>query len=256
MPTQFTSKQQFPKRYTIPVGTKFGKLTVTGSPVNVNRSRRYPVECECGTHRIISASELNKTKSCSICRKPALKHGASADKDQVRLYDVWSSFKARCQNQNNDAYRYYGGRGITFCDEWREFIPFRDWALANGYADNLTIDRKDYNGNYEPENCRWVTQSEQVRNTSHNVWITAFGETKLQNDWFNDPRHTVSQPTYARRIRKGWTPYDAMFTPRQATKGRTSALDANSVPISATPSYRRRNKWSNVGNAANSCRKS
>ena len=88
------------------------------------------------------------------------KHGYTS---KNRLYRIWHNMKARCYNPNFNKYKYYGGKGIIVCDEWRtDFLKFRDWALNNGYADNLTIDRIDSNKNYCPENCRWITLTENT----------------------------------------------------------------------------------------------
>lgn len=90
-----------------------------------------------------------------------VKHGDS----HTRLYYVWGTMKTRCYNPNTKDYKYYGGRGIAVCEEWRtNFSAFKEWALANGYAPELTIDRVDVDGDYCPENCRWVTRAEQNRN--------------------------------------------------------------------------------------------
>ena len=92
------------------------------------------------------------------------KHGMS----NTRIYQIWADMKDRCFNENNKFYKRYGGRGITVCDEWsHDFQTFYDWAISNGYSDNLTIDRKDNDGNYEPSNCRWSTQHEQSMNKKH-----------------------------------------------------------------------------------------
>ena len=90
---------------------------------------------------------------------PSYKHGMK----KTRLYEIWQGIKSRCLNPNKKRFKDYGGRGITICNEWLEFIPFRDWSLSNGYSDNLTIDRMENNGNYEPNNCQWVTYMENNR---------------------------------------------------------------------------------------------
>ena len=92
-----------------------------------------------------------------------MSHGMS----RTRLYRCWQDMKHRCLNENSKDYHRYGGRGICFCDEWKDFEPFRDWALANGYNNKLTIDRIDNDGNYCPENCKWSTQQEQALNKKH-----------------------------------------------------------------------------------------
>ena len=92
-----------------------------------------------------------------------MKHGGS----YTRLYNIWSKMKSRCLNLNSKDYPNYGGRGITICPEWLEFIPFRDWALSNGYAEGLQIDRIKNKEGYYPNNCRWVTQKENIRNRDY-----------------------------------------------------------------------------------------
>jgi hypothetical protein len=96
-----------------------------------------------------------------MASKTHKKHGYT----QTRLYRIYYKMKERCYRPTNDNYKYYGGLGVTICKEWlNDFRAFAKWALKNGYAENLTIDRIDCSGNYEPSNCRWITIQEQQKN--------------------------------------------------------------------------------------------
>jgi len=174
-------------------GMKFGRLTVIGFSHMKNGSYWHCV-CECGEKRIVQGVNLRigKTKSCGCSLKDRQKLAAIGAKiantkhgeSKSRLYDIRIGMIQRCCNSNNPEYKYYGGRGITICNEWIEsYEAFRKWALENGYTDNLSIDRIDSNGNYEPSNCRWAdtkTQSMNKRNTRN---VTINGETKHLKEW-------------------------------------------------------------------------
>lgn len=125
------------------------------------------------------------------------RHGWS----RTKLYRRWKHMHARCRDAKRS--RYFG-RGIRVCDEWAKFEPFRDWAIENGFREDLTIERKDNCGNYSPDNCCWANASQQARNRASNRALTAFGEAKLMCEWAEDPRCKVSLQTFKRRIRKGW----------------------------------------------------
>lgn len=134
----------------------------------------------------------------------------------TRLYGIWKGMKSRCYNKNHSAYSRYGGRGITVCDEWINSFPtFRDWAFASGYADDLTLDRKENALGYTPGNCRWVTYKEQANNTRRSKIIEYNGETgtiAALCEKYNINPFLV----YDRIGRLGWDVAKAMSTPARA----------------------------------------
>jgi len=144
------------------VGKTFGRLTVLRD--SGKRRRNFKVWnclCLCSNFTEVTTAELQsgKTKSCGCLPKGRRKkHGDSWPR--IRLYKTWQNMLDRCKNKNYQFYYRYGGRGITICDEWEDYITFKTWALENGYNDNLTIDRIDNDGNYEPNNCQWLTNRE------------------------------------------------------------------------------------------------
>lgn len=145
----------------------FGYWTVTTRATNAGQRVQWNVTCKCGNTSTVSASNLTsgKTKSCGCFRVERNKefktsHGMSGE----RLQRIHTNMLQRCNNPNSPAFKYYGAKGVTVDVSWRKFEGFRDWAVANGYEDNLTIDRIDGGGHYGPANCRWITQREQTRN--------------------------------------------------------------------------------------------
>ena len=167
-------------------GKRFGTLTAI-MPTN-QRSKNGRVlwlcKCDCNEERIVPSDNLlhGFVKSCRSC---AVKHVREANKlrpkkpkypgkwlSNERLYRIWKNMINRCYYPRCIGYKYYGGKGVIVCSEWKNSFPsFKKWAQDNGYKESLTIDRIDGNGNYTPENCRWITPREQTYNMSNNIYI-------------------------------------------------------------------------------------
>lgn len=207
------------------IGNRYGRLVVVSGPdprrVGKSQQKRYYFTCicDCGKESIVDSAKLKVgwTTSCGCKhadngRARLTTHG---DTD-TRLHDIWCSIRGRCFNIRNRAYDRYGGRGIVMCDAWKkDFTSFRDWATANGYADHLSIDRINNDGNYEPSNCRWATPTEQARNKRNSLMISAFGQTKCVAEWAEDERCIVPAQRLYERLKRGWSLEKSMITPPQ-----------------------------------------
>ena len=122
---------------------------------------------------------------------------------KTRLHNIWLTMRQRCNKPRCQAYRKYGAKNISVCDEWdKSFESFRDWALSNGYENELTLDRINCKGNYEPSNCRWVTQKVQQNNRSNNVHLTYHGKTLSIMDWANISK--IKLTVLYDRYYRGW----------------------------------------------------
>ena len=233
-------------------GLKFNRLTVIKlhHTQKIFRKNKQIYEnkyywlckCECGNEKVIEGSYLrnNRIKSCgcllsengkNIMKNQKIKeiittHG----KTHTRLYKIFAGMKRRCFNKNEKAYKNYGGRGIKICNEWlSDFMNFYNWAMANGYSDDLTIDRIDNNGNYEPSNCRWVNYKEQARNRRQNLLITYKGETHCLSEWAEIVK--IDDKVLSYRLKNNWSIEKVLTTPeRKITKGKkVRCIETNEI---------------------------
>lgn len=146
-----------------------------------------------------------------------IKHGDRPKGKKTRLYNIWSHMCERCNNPNFVYFHLYGGRGVSVCAEWfGNYSAFREWALGSGYKDSLCLDRIDNDGNYTPENCRWVTPKEQANNRRSNRLLYFKGEFRNIENWSKItglPRHIIDG-----RLARGWSTEKTLSTP-VLTKG-------------------------------------
>lgn len=165
------------------VGWRFGRLTIMSVLRCDGRGARVLCQCDCG--KVVNAQlgrlRSGELKSCGcllrdLAREHIIDRNTIHNGTGTRLFRIWTGLRQRCHNQRSKVYKDYGGRGITVCPEWETFIPFRDWALANGYREDLSLDRLDNNGPYSPGNCRWATVAEQNLNKRNNTLVEYEGQ--------------------------------------------------------------------------------
>ncbi len=199
-------------------GKKFGMLKAVSIDHKKGTRVYWNCVCECGGKRIVSNDHLQRLENtdCGCTRRHKAnwkKHGMS----NTRLYRIWSLMKERCYNSKRKEYKNYGGRGISVCKEWMDSKTFIEWALNNGYSDELTIERIDNNKNYCPDNCRWISKAEQMSNRRSCHYITYNGETKTITQWAKDNNLTYAQ-LRKRLFNLNWDFETAITTPIHKTK--------------------------------------
>lgn len=200
-------------------GRRFGRLTVIdASPRKDGHSSWWVCQCDCGNIKEVSRSCLIRgaSKSCGCLKhERAVAHGKQMMSKHgwygTRVYSVWKRIIDRCENPSVPQYKNYGGRGIRMCDEWRNNPKaFCEWAIAHGYAEGLSLDRIDVNGDYEPNNCRWITMGKQQTNKRNNVTITFNGKTQCVAEWARELG--LTQHRLYQRVKAGWTnPQEILF---------------------------------------------
>lgn len=188
-------------------GQRFGRWVVLGNAGrDKNGLTQWLCRCDCGNEVVVLGINLKKgrTQSCGCLQREQMvakktTHGLRF----TRLYRIWSHIKDRCLRETCRNYKDYGGRGITICDKWlHDFQAFYDWAMSHGYRDDLTIDRINVDGNYCPENCRWVTMLTQAGNKQNTKYIEFNGETHTLKEWsaiVGIPRDKLYDRIYAKK---------------------------------------------------------
>lgn len=158
-----------------------------------------------------------RTKSCGcLQRKIASEHNQTHGDSKTRLYGIWRGMKNRCYNPNVRAYKNYGGRGIRVCEAWQKYETFREWALSSGYEGHLTIERKDCDGMYEPNNCTWIDLPDQGKNTRKSRYIEYRGKNMTLAEW---SRKLGGGPNLVTtRLQRGWSEEDAVSIPLKRKK--------------------------------------
>lgn len=180
------------------IGKRYGRLIVISQASNnKNKTIEFDCICDCGNKCKANKYRLlnGQKQSCGCLHKEQLternkntaKYKGESSTEYDRILRIYGAMKHRCYNKNDERYNDYGGRGIIICDEWlNDYFKFKEWALNNGYKDNLSIDRVNVNGNYEPSNCRWCTQKEQMNNTRVNKMLEYKGRTQTLSEWCDE----------------------------------------------------------------------
>lgn len=196
-------------------GQVFGRLTVIKRAGSLRGVSCWLCKCSCGRERIVTRAHLKQggTKSCGCYKREKLiengqrsgigersrKHGDFGTK----LYSIWAGVKRRCQNPNTKHYSDYGGRGIRLCDDWQDYINFKKWALASGYADGMSIERIDVNSGYCPENCKWIPRRDQALNRRSSIRLE-YGNRSFTVKEAAEALG-MKERTVMGRVERGWT---------------------------------------------------
>lgn len=197
------------------IGQKYNMLTVIGIEKNDKQECwMWKCKCDCGNTTVVKPYEIinNKTHSCGCLRKSGKQVPIIHGDSHKRLHNLWWSMLERCEKPTKKTYKNYGGRGIKVCEEWHEYINFKEWALSNGYADDLSIERIDVNGNYCPENCKWIPMKTQARNRRTTHYVDYDGE-RISLAEACERANLPYKQVFERIVKSKWSEYDALHTP-------------------------------------------
>lgn len=210
-------------------GQKFGRLLVLERAENKYGRTAWKCKCDCGNYKEVTSYDLKsqKIKSCNCLQKEngiiigkTKGYTSTHNLSKTRIYAIWLSIKQRCYYKRGISYKNYGGRGIKICNEWLNkengFINFYNWAIENGYDENKSrkeqsLDRIDVNGNYEPNNCRWVTMKIQQNNKQNNK-IIIYKNKKYTISELSD-KLGISSATLNWRIKHNWKECELSLRP-------------------------------------------
>lgn len=208
------------------LGKRYDRLTVLGWQFRMNANWFAVCQCDCGKIVVARAADMQRgaQKSCGCRRNEIVQvsviiNSTTHGETRTRLYRVWRGMLRRCYEPKTDSYQFYGGRGISVCDEWHFYESFSEWSKSHGYQDDLTIDRyPDKDGNYCPSNCRWASKTCQARNRHNNKIVTYRGATKLLVELCED--HGADYNIVRSRLRIGWSIQEAFERPISAKRGK------------------------------------
>lgn len=204
------------------VGKKFGKLTVIGFERHISKSGekswRWKVKCECGTEKTMEPWSVlsGRYVSCGCVRLSVGKKNKTHGEAKTRLYMIWGRMNERCSS-TDERYKRYQGRGIEVCEEWKKYETFAAWAYSNGYEDGLSIERVDNDGNYCPENCKWIKRGLQARNRNTTFWVEYDGR-KMSLAEACELAGMPYKTVFARIKDMGWSFDDAISIPINTTR--------------------------------------
>lgn len=211
-------------------GKKFDMLTVVERLENAKGGiTRWKCRCDCGNYTIVRGGNLRNgaVKSCG-CKRHTPAYNRTHQMSHTRIYNIWGRMIQRCSNPNSKSYKNYGDKGIVVCNEWKNsFEKFRDWAFQNGYSENLTLERKDNNLGYCPENCCWISKSEQAKNRNSNLKIEYESKTKTLAEWCRELNLNY-KTTYMRIWGYGWSVKEAFEIPKGSRRKRGNKIGDNS----------------------------
>lgn len=200
-------------------GQTFGRLTAVAYDDQRPSEGRWVFICECGTIKSVSKGGVTagKVRSCGCLHRERCRsglnqtvHGDAKNGAVTRLHGIWRGMLKRCRPT-----AYYGLRGISVCAEWKDYVAFKQWAIDSGYADDLTIDRIDNDGDYSPANCRWADRTAQARNRRTSRHVTIDGRTQVIAAWLEETG--VTRSAFYGRIKRGWSERAALFPAQVAS---------------------------------------